>query len=286
MGFQTQRMGQLKLTQEPYLNIISFKLLSHMAKINSFDDLVDRIIGALGKVENFHLMAEGEHGQKFLKLSVIRQAEIRDFKILFVSHFIPKASQLYVETRNAVMKSKYKNTVHITEDQMKENVYETIRLGYVGMFHKYEAYVTDLIECGELIIEEMSSREISLEDYVFKKFGHQISKEKGKYDFPIIQKLNWICNSIKHCDGCPYPKYKPIEFQHLPADERLKFTKDDFIRDIDMLIDHYLMKMKIVINLAMYKGFFEKERETDFPEKVLEQKNKLDEVLKSLLQRF
>lgn len=205
---------------------------------------------------------------------------------MFVSYFIPKASEIYVQTKNYLAKSKYKNIIAISEDELKENVYETIRLGYVGMFHKYEAYVTDLIECAELVIEDMNNKETSLEDYIFEKFGHQIRKEKGKYDYPIIQKLNWICNSIKHCDGRPYPKFVPVQFQNLPENERLKFTKEDFIKDFDQLIEHYLLKMRLVFNLALYKSFFEKDRETDFPEKLNEQKEKLDSLLLSLLHPY
>ena len=98
-----------------------------------------------------------------------------------------------------------------------------------------------------------------------------------------MQKLNWICNSIKHNDSFPYPKYIPIQFQNLPKNERLKFTKDDFIKDIDQLIEHYLLKMKIVFNLAIYKSFFETDHETDYPEQLFEKKNKLESLLKDLL---
>lgn len=254
-----------------------------MAKVNLLDQMIDSLVIAFQKVENFEMMSHGEHGNKMLNLSVVRQGEIKAFKQMFVSYFIPKASELYVQSKNYLAKSKYKNVISITDEQLKENVYETIRLGYVGMFHKYEAYVTDLIECAELVISEMNNKETSIEDFTFKKFSHQISKEKGKYDKPIIQKLNWICNSIKHCDGRPYPKFKPSEFEKLPDNERLKFTKDDFIRDIDLLIEHYLLKMRLVFNLALYKSFFEVEHETDYPEKLNEQKEKLDKLLISLL---
>lgn len=254
-----------------------------MPKVNPLDQMIDILVQEFQKVENFELMSQGEHGNKMLHLSVVRQGEIKAFKQMFVSYFIPKASELFVQSKNYLAKSKYKNIITITDDQLKENVYETIRLGYVGMFHKYEAYVIDLIECAELVISEKNNKETSLQDFVYKKFSHQISKEKGKYDKPIIQKLNWISNSIKHCDGRPYPKYKPVEFENLTDNERLKFSKDDFIKDIDLLIEHYLLKMRLVFNLALYKSFFEVEHETEYPEKLNEQRGKLDKLLTDLL---
>lgn len=253
-----------------------------MAKLNPFDQIIDNLLNSLKKVENFHLLGESGHGDKFHNLTIVRAAEIREFKNMFVSYFIPKANEMYVLTKNSYAKSKYKGLISLTEDQLKENVYETIRLGYVGMFHKYEAFVTELIECAELVIADEEKPKTSLEDFVFRKFGHHLSKEKGKYDKPIVQKLNWISNSIKHCDGKPYPKYKPVEYQNYPENKRLTLTKDDFKRDCDMLIDHYLTKMKIVFNVALYKSIFENENENDSPE-LIENKLHLEGLLSSLL---
>jgi predicted nucleic-acid-binding protein len=263
-----------------------------MAKVNSFDLIVDKLITALNNVKDFQLMAESEHGKRFVNLSVIRQAEIREFKTLFVSHFIPKASMLYVETRNNYLKSKYKGKIFLSEDQLKENVYETIRLGYVGMYHKYESYVTDLIQCAELNFSEMDTGISSLEKYVKENFSHELSKKKGKYDKPIIQKLNWIADSIKHFDGFPKPDYKPKYFENYPTDKRLIFTKEDFVKDIDLLIEHYLFKMQIVFFLAQHKMLFgsnpEKLHEQlispEYIEKLEKDKMQLDETLRLLIE--
>lgn len=45
-----------------------------MAKANPLDQMIDNLVQALQKVENFELMSEGKHSNKMLHLSVIRQA--------------------------------------------------------------------------------------------------------------------------------------------------------------------------------------------------------------------
>ena len=117
---------------------------------------------------------------------------------------------------------------------------------------------------------------IYLQNIFFSEF---CLKENVSHD--LISDYRHV-DSIKHYDWKPYPKYKPIEFQNYPENKRLLLTKDDFIRDIDLLIDHYLIKLQIVFNVAMYKSFFENEMEIDSPE-LNDNKLKLEALLSSLL---
>ena len=148
------------------------------------------------------------------------------------------------------------------------------------MFHKYENYIDDLIINSEILISELNNSSISLSKYSEQKFNYKIKDWKNS---PMISRLNWISICNKHYDGFPRKEPKDPAYINLPENERMKFTKDDFIRDIDMLIQYYTLMLQAVFNIALYKMTFELEENNSEiniqnPE-ILEKKQKTEEIM-------
>ena len=137
-----------------------------MKKNNKYDLLIDSLANEFSKIKNFNLTQEDEIGKKLFNFIIKRIGEIHSFKTLFSQYYLPAASKSVVDSLNEISKSKYKNVLQISKEELKENYYETIRLAYVGMFHKYENYMEDLIFHTELLYSDSYTSEISLTQYM------------------------------------------------------------------------------------------------------------------------
>ena len=258
-----------------------------MKKLNKYDNLIEKLSAEFSKIKNFHLTQDDEKGKKIFTFLIKRLAEIYSFKTLFTHYYLPAASKSVIDDLNELSKSKYKHLIQISREELKENYYETIRLAYIGMFHKYENYLDDLIIHAELLISELDESEVSLTKYVEQNFQHKIKDWKSS---PTISRLNWISNCNKHYDGYPRKTPKHSSYLHLPDNEKMKFTKDDFIRDIDMLISHYTLSLQTVFIFAMHKiafdgKTFEIDEFTDIElnQKLIDGKNQMDEQVRKLI---
>ncbi|HYD90734.1 MAG TPA: hypothetical protein VEA37_04510, partial [Flavobacterium sp.] len=106
-------------------------------KINRYDVFIDTLSKNFSQINNFQLTQEEGIGKTLFDFIIKRLAEINSFKILFSNYYIPSASKSITDDLNEISKSKYRYLITISKDDLKENYYETIRLGYIGMFHKY-----------------------------------------------------------------------------------------------------------------------------------------------------
>ena len=253
---------------------------------NRYDILIDNLTIEFSKIKNFSLLQTDEKANSIFTFVVKRHAEISAFKTLFTNYYLPAASKSVADDINELQKSKYKHLIQITREELKENYYETVRLGYIGMFHKYESYVNDLIINAELLISDLNEKNTSLEVFLKDTFGFEIKKwHKSKN----IKRINWISNSNKHFDGYPKKDYKPAEFENHPENEKLKLTKDDFVADITRLTDHYSYMLQLVLNLALYKMLcadvmdLDSIKDLEEKQKLLDKKNDLTEKMKALI---
>ncbi len=115
-------------------------------KYNPIDLLVERLADNFAKVKDFDKLQDSEEGKKLFDLIIKSTSEMENFQSLFLNYYIPSSNRSIADSWNQISKSKYKHLLNISKDQLKENLYETIRLGYVGLFHKYESYLKALID--------------------------------------------------------------------------------------------------------------------------------------------
>jgi hypothetical protein len=222
-----------------------------MAKSNNrYDVLVEKLQEEFSKIPNFNLLSTDEKGKSIFDFVVKRNAEIIAFKTLFTNYYLPAASKAVVDDLQEISKSKYKHSLNLTKEDLKENYHETIRLGYIGMFHKYESYVNDLFKNGELLISDLNENNTKLEPFLKDTFKYDI---RQWYKSKNIGHINWISNSNKHNDGYPIVKFAPIKYANCIDTEKLKLTREDFVADIALLVEHYKFSLQVIFNVAIYK---------------------------------
>ncbi len=224
-------------------------------KKNKYDNLIEELIREFGKIQNLNLTYENEIGRKIFSFSTKRIAELSSYRTLFLNYYLKAASKAIVDNLKEIENSKYKKYLNITKEDLKENFYETIRLGYIGLFHKYENYIVELIEMAGLISEDCGIKnQISLVQYSKKEFNFEIKDWKVS---KFIEYINWVAICNKHYDGYPRKSQPKTFLISLAEDEKMRFSKSDFERDTKIMISWYSQIMELVFLIVQHKIVFE-----------------------------
>src|SRR4051812_3200118 len=107
--------------------------------INRFDRLTDQLIESFSKIKNIDLLTTDKTGNQLFNIVAYRISDISSYKDLVVHHFVPAVNKAIVESETQIRNSRYKSVFNITRSQLKETLHDTIRLSYVGLFHKLES---------------------------------------------------------------------------------------------------------------------------------------------------
>lgn len=177
-----------------------------MKQGNKYDSFIEDLATRFSNIPNFNLTQDDESGRRLFLFVVKRISELHSFKILLLNYYIPQSSRAIADDLNELRKSKYKQFIIFNEDEIHENYYETIRLGYVGLFHKYENFITDLIHQAEFFLLNEWQISESLNLYIKSRFKCDLLDWKNS---SFIHRINWICNCVKHKDGYPLKPNKP-----------------------------------------------------------------------------
>lgn len=254
-------------------------------KCNPIDLLVEKLSENFAKVKDFDKLQESEEGKRLFDLIIKSTSEMENFQTLFLNYYIPSANKSIVDSWNQVSKSKYKYLLNISKDELKENLYETIRLGYVGLFHKYESYLKSLVDVTNFLLKELNEENnlLSIEEYCKKEFKINIFKSYDK--FAITNRINYISNCVKHYDGFPIREPIHPEFLNSNSYEKIRIEKKIFKIDIDRLKSHCQLLMSQIMTIG-FKQYFELDYETikkslkpELKENV-ETKQKLEKIIK------
>ena len=256
-------------------------------KENKFDKFIEDLADRFSKIPNFHLTQEDEKGITLFNFITKRFAELQTFKNLITTYYLPAASKSAIDGLNEVKKSKYRHLIKLTQDDLRENYNETIRLGYIGVFHKFESFMRDLVVNAENLMSDVETKNDSLEKYVKDKFDFRIVDWKN---YPTIIRINWICNCIKHYDGLPIKEPVPNTYRHLEKDKRMTFSREEFIKDIDKLMEQNTSILQLTFMFATHKMVFDStdyeinpDDNSEFTRKILDGKINLDESLRKLI---
>jgi hypothetical protein len=222
--------------------------------MNKYDIFIDNLTKNFSGIKNFHLTQEEGAGKTLFDFVVKSFAELNSAKALFVNYYIPTAAKATSDDIKELNKSKYKSLINLSDLELKENYYETVRLGYVAVYHKYEIFIKQLLINAEAVYAEISNKNVTLENYIEKTFQFKILDIKYS---PNLHRINYICNCTKHYDGFPRKTYPPKEFENLPQDKKLNFTADDLSKDIDFLITHYNSLLSTTLILGSHKMLHE-----------------------------
>ena len=258
-------------------------------KQNRFDLLIEELYSEFSQIPNFQLIQEDENIKQMVSSIIFRIAEVSSYKSLVSSYYIPATNRAIVESKNDLKQSKYRAILNDSVINFKETLYETIRLFYVGLFHKFENYVNDVIQFSNMILLEEFEIESSIADWT-GRFGFGM---KNWELFNEVHKVNWIANCVKHKDGFPVKDNPPLCFKHLDKDNRIELTKDDFLQDSKNLIEFYPKYLQIIFMFVKHKIIkTELQNKNDYKtnkrkyESQIEQLKKLEEVINKLVEVY
>lgn len=272
-------------TRTPHTLSIRQNMKKQNPKYNPIDSLVEKLSENFAKVKGFDKLQESEEGKRLFDFIIKSTSEMESLETLFLHYYIPSANKSISDSWNQVSKSKYKHLLNISKEDLKENLYETIRLGYIGLFHKYESYLKSLVDATNFLLKGLNEENnlLSIEEYCKKEFKINIFKSHHK--FTITSRINYISNCIKHWDG--YPIKEPIhpDFLKSNPEKKIRIEKEIFKIDIDRLKSHcqLLMSQIMTIGFKQYLELdYENIKESLKPElkESDETKIKLEEIIK------
>lgn len=260
-----------------------------MKKQNSIDLLVDNLANQFSNIKNFELTQNDPMGNNFFNFIVKHSSELEAFKNLFVHYYLPASIKSSQDFSRELKFSKYKNFIKINAEELKENYFETIRLGYVGAFHKYETYsksISKLID--EFFLDLIDEGDYqNIEPYLKDNFNLELKKTIN--NFPASEKINWIANCVKHYDG--YPIKQPVlhSFNNADKNEKIKIEAKEFREDLDDLLrqNQTLLSALFLVGFHQFAGqehsnIKEQLSEGKTEEDVKAVKSKLEESIKFL----
>lgn len=218
---------------------------------NHLDFIIENLADKFSKIKDFDKFQDSEEGKKLFSLIVKNSSELQTFETLFLNYYIPATNKSIADSWSQISTSRYKSLLNISKDDLKENIYETIRLGYVGLFHKYESYLNSLVEAVDFLLKDVNEEfeTLNINEYCKKEF--KVNIYKSHHLFKITSRINYICNCIKHYDG--YALKEPIlqDFQHYPKTKRIEIEKEAFKNDIESLKKH----CELILSQILMIGF-------------------------------
>ncbi len=224
-----------------------------MKKPNSIDLLVENLALEFSKIKDFDLLQNDPTGKLAFNFVVKNAFELNAYKNLFVYSYIPSSLKSSQEYYRELKFSKYKNIIKVNENELKENYYETIRLGYVGAYHKYESYINSLPDFMDTFFEPMFNDGNYKKIELYLKETFKIDLKKTINIFYITKKINWIANCVKHYDG--YPIKEPILkwFNHFDKSKRIQIESTEFKEDLENLAKQNQLMLTSLFLVGFYQ---------------------------------
>lgn len=182
--------------------------------------------------------------------------------------------------------------LNVKDSDFNETLHDTIRLAYVGLFHKFENYREEVLKIPELLFGNLYHTKGTVESWADEKFKFKLRDVER---FHTLHKINWICNCVKHRDGLPtsppknHQATKPAGFEFLPETQRLIISPDEFKKDAEWLVNFYPHYLQLVQIFALHKlmseriTFEQKGLSQESIKELTEKKEKLEKQISSLL---
>lgn len=252
-------------------------------KKNPIDNLIEKLTLEFSQISNFSLTQEDPLGKKMFNFVVKHISEINSFKNLFIQYYLPASLRASQDFQRNLKSSKYKHLINISNKELKENYYETIRLGYVGAYHKYESYLKDLLRVLNDFFKEIDfdNNFLELNTYLKKLIDKDLLKTINS--FKISEKINWISNCVKHYDGLPIKEPIPNYLKYFDSSKKIEIESAEFREDLDNLTTQCQFILSILFMVGFHQ-FLNQEFalikdqlkvENQYPEKVEKIKNDL-----------
>ena len=113
---------------------------------NYFDQIFDVVLNESLKANAKTEFLSDPKAIRLYQFTLTGLLEIKWIQEAFIKEYIPSSNKLYYQYQKEWKFSKYKNSIKLEDKLLRETVNETIRLGYIGLFHKYEAFINGLVK--------------------------------------------------------------------------------------------------------------------------------------------
>ncbi len=267
--------------------MIPRKMMKTLNK-NKFDIFVEKLMEGFLQLPNFDLTRKDELAHRLFNIISYKIADISSYKELVTKHFIPATNKAIYDAKRDIEKSKYRQYLDIKQIDFKDTLYDTIRLSYVGVFHKLENYVNEITSVTEELFAELHNSENTLNSWTKERFNFNI---KDWQQFDIVHKVNWVANCVKHRDGYPTKNPKPKRYQNSNEEEKLKISVKEFEDDCNLIIPFFPIYLQLMFLFAQHKMITEDLEKNHDPEDEFtiaqnEHLTKLEYSLKTLLEHL
>lgn len=217
-------------------------------KLNPLDERIAAFSNEFAKIPNFSRSMQDPEIAKAHKFIVAKITGIAATKDLIIRSFMPAVQKEINATLLNIRTSTYKEIIKNVDFDLEDLKYETIRLGYVLTFHKYENFVKQFLSLWESLSTSITAEtNQALENYIKNQFNFN---PKAWHEFPSVHKISFISNCTKHQDGkCKLdnPAYKkPLAYLTFSDDDIIKPTVQEYRKDIDMLLESTNMLVSII----------------------------------------
>lgn len=142
---------------------------------------------------------------------------------LYVENFIPEAGKVDIESKQELEKIKREYGLSIQNSSLASD--ETIRFGYIALYHKIENSRKELMRTM-LPIFNIEEKEF------LNSFKANFNIDFHKPKEGIIYKFSWIADCTKHQNAIASERAKPpIEFENYPRGKQISIDKSTFLKD-------------------------------------------------------
>ena len=226
-------------------------------KLNPLDQSIQKWIPVFTNIDGFQNIVKDQDLINALIFISTQLENLNKSRQLVANSFVPAVNKLISDTKGYITTSIYKEQIKLSGYSLESILEDTIRLGYVMFFHKYENFINEYISWVDKRSEgddEKPDKTVLEECKIRFDFD-----PRNWWKFPAVHKVNFISNCTKHHNGkCKVNKpkdKKPQKYANTSDDEYIKPSLQDFNNDTLKLIDsvaNYLIP--IIGNVVMLRG--------------------------------
>ena len=246
---------------------------------NEFDVIFEALLSEGNKIKNPSEFFNDERNKRYYINITSGLVAIDQTKKIFVNEYIPIAEKIILQSKKQYKNSKFKDLIQANNQDFDELYYETIRLGYIALFHKYEAFTQILETELNLFFEDLNETNVKFKSFAKKEFNFEVY-ENWRIS-KNIKRINWINVSSKHYNGFP-KKTQSNEFNYFPENSKLRFEIDYFIRDCDYIFTFSQEIFKICKEIMVFKMVSESNSDKSQNEKIIQMKKHISNIINIL----
>jgi hypothetical protein len=215
---------------------------------NYYDNMLGSHYEEMAQIKQFSEMAGiriSKEWQAMQDLTMQNKIDLQWLHDLYKAVIIPEVQFFGLTKRTTAQQSKFVEHIDLNHEQFSD-VHEILRLGYVHLYHRFEAYRTKLIKAVDLA--HGSTGKAGIVAIANSYYGIDI--DQGGMGIPTIQEVAYVANSMKHTEGRPLTdRAIPPRFKGLNPDKKMILLGPALLEDMNRMqtvsMDFFLVLVKI-----------------------------------------